>query len=149
MARDVGQSGLVGVAGRELSRLVVQSEQAGLVLEAFARHNVPLARYAEQDGRAMFLFSLDDVPDWAAIKAKVLSVAQVVADDAVGAASVVGEGVGAASIARAKQVARELGVATSGLDVSPLRVTLYCALDKTDTLCRALHRTFVEEVPSA
>ncbi len=134
--------GAVGVTGlRGLTR--VRARGAGL-LAALCRDAVPIKRFSVDADGATALFGCDDLPDWAAVRARLGVDVQVEEDLA--AATVVGEGLGTdpRCLARALDAAREAGVEVTGADASPLRISLYAAPARTDDLVRALHRTFVE-----
>lgn len=89
-------------------------------------------------------FSLDDVPDWPALRAQLLG--QVAIEEPCGAVSVVGDFVGrnAAKLAKTRSVAAGAGISIKAMATSPLRATLFCAEEDVDPLTRELHRAFRE-----
>lgn len=92
---------------------------------------------ADADGGAVVYLSLDDVPDWPALR-RALEAGGVDVAEGVGAVSAVGAGV---------SLARALAAAPCPIDevaANPLRVTLYCAAEDVDALVEATHRALVE-----
>ena len=138
-------AGAVGVAGmRDLTRV---TGAAGELLAALARDAVPVKRLTCDGASATALFVRDDVPDWPAVRARLLvRLPAAHIEEDVAAASVVGEGIGAdpRCLARALEAAR--GVEVVGWDASPLRLSLYVAPARLDEVVRELHRRFVADV---
>ena len=103
---------------------------------------VTLCGGAAEDGGA-WVFETDDLPDWAKVKARIVAIggSDVVIEEGLGAASVVGQGIGGdpAALERALTVAHELGVETLGVYTSPLRITLLAPPARIKELVRALH----------
>lgn len=89
-------------------------------------------------------FSTDDVPDWAAVRSRLIG--QVEIEEGCAAVSIVGEFVGrnAAYLTRARSVAAGAGINVKAMATSPLRATLFCDEEKADELTQALHRAFRE-----
>jgi aspartate kinase len=134
-----GAHGAVGVAGmRDLVRVRGQARELS---QALARERVPLKRFTSDGETATALFGRDDLPDWAAVRARL---GEVTVEDGLAAASVVGEGVGTdpTCLQRALAAAAH-GVELLGVDVTPLRLTLYLAPAHLDDVVRALHRDLV------
>ncbi len=103
---------------------------------------VTLCGGAAEDGGA-WVFETDDLPDWAKVKARIVAIggSDVVIEEGLGAASVVGQGIGGdpAALEKALTVAHELGVETLGVYTSPLRITLLAPPARIKELVRALH----------
>ncbi|MBI4511451.1 MAG: aspartate kinase [Deltaproteobacteria bacterium] len=143
--------GAVGVTGlRDLTRVGVRGQDGGRELLALlCAETVPVVRIASGEEGALALFMRENIPDWAKVKARLLSALEphgVTCEEDLAAASVVGEGIGTSAdgLARALEVARKEGQAVLGFDSSPLRLTLCVAPASLDTLVRALHREFIQ-----
>jgi aspartate kinase len=140
--------GAVGVAGmRDLTRARARS-RGGELLALLARDRVPLKRMSVDGEGATAVFARDDVPDWPAVRGRLVAAlgAELALEEDLAAASVVGEGIGCdpGCLVRALEAARRLPVELAGYDASPLRLTLYVAPARLDDLVRALHRAFLE-----
>jgi aspartate kinase len=143
------QRPVAGVTGQSsLVRLKVSGggfvERALQVMEAAA---IPLAHLDLEGTELRAWFTIDDVPDWAAVRGRletVLAGALEIGEE--GAATMVGHGIGSnpSIITRATQAAIGEGVPLNAISVSPLRVTLWTGKEHVDTLVRALHKAFIE-----
>ncbi len=106
---------------------------------ALAEHGLPVRQLA---GRveASALFALDDVPDWASVRAALGS-----ALEGLGTATVVGHGVGAKAqaVAQAIRAARGAGAEVLGVEATPLRITLLLAEPTARRVAAALHDAFL------
>ncbi|MEM9452996.1 MAG: aspartate kinase [Myxococcota bacterium] len=142
---DRGPS-VTGVTGqRNLVRLRARvSQSMDHMLAVAADASLPVLHLDADHEIADLWFSPTDVPDWAAVREKLLG--QVEIEEGCGAASVVGDffGRNAAKLARARSVAAGAGIQLKALATSPLRATLFCAEDDVDELTRSLHRAFRE-----
>ena len=138
----------VGVAGQKrLVRLRAVGENCvDQVLEAAAKGRVPALHLDTDMESADIWFSLDDVPDWSAIKRMVAGKLDVL--EGVGSVSVVGDGIGGnpARLEQARRVARKTEIPIVAMSTSPLRVSLFCEEAHVDPLVRALHHEFIERV---
>ncbi|MCA9707291.1 MAG: aspartate kinase [Myxococcales bacterium] len=140
------QHPVTGVSGqRDLVRLrarVTQSMDHMLAVAADA--SLPVLHLDADHEIADLWFSPADVPDWSAVREKLLG--QVEIEEGCGAVSVVGDffGRNAAKLVRARSVAAGAGIRIKAMATSPLRATLFCAADDVDELTRALHRAFRE-----
>ncbi len=143
--------GAVGVSGmNDLVRVRVLGDEArGEVLaDLLGEEGVRVLRLAADEHGAQALFSTDDLPDWARVKARLESTfgaGRVTCEEGLAAATAVGEGLGsdARALARALARARGLGIEVLGFDASPLRVTIYVAPARVKELVVALHHEFV------
>jgi aspartate kinase len=166
----------VGVAGmKNLTRVRVRGTACGRrLLEALAKDAVPLKRFSSDHDGATALFTRDDVPDWAAVKARIQTACGAdltSCEEALAAATVVGEGIGSdpASLSLALAAASGAGIEVTGFDGSPLRLTLYVSptgvedaggprsgsagrggregsqRPMIDEVVRLLHRAFIED----
>ncbi|MEM6993171.1 MAG: aspartate kinase [Myxococcota bacterium] len=114
------------------------------MLAAAAEGELPVLHLDADHEIADLWFSLADVPDWPALKVRLLG--QVAIEEPCGAVSVVGDFVGrnAAKLAKARSVAAGVGIGVKAMATSPIRITLFCEDGEVDTLTRALHRAFSE-----
>jgi aspartate kinase len=141
----------VGVTGQK--KLVrVRSRGEGCVdrvLAAASAAGVPALHLDTDMESADVWFSLDDVPDWPAIRDRIRQDLEVL--EGVGAVSVVGDGIGGnpARLESTRAVARAAEIEIVAMSTSPLRVSLFCAADRVDDLVRALHREFIEKARQA
>jgi aspartate kinase len=139
--RGTGVSGLSG-----LTR--VRARRGAELATQLAAARIPLKRlHADEDG-AFALFTREDVPDWARIRAALvagLGDELISVDEDLACASVVGQGIGTdpACLGRALAAAAGQGIEITGCDVTPLRLSLYCAPARLDDLVRALHAELV------
>jgi len=97
---------------------------------------------ADAEG-ASVVFETDDLPDWSKMRARLGP--DAVIEEELGAASVVGHGIGGdpAALARALELAAEHNVEVLGVYTSPLRITLLVAPARVKDLTRALHAALV------
>jgi aspartate kinase len=140
---------VAGVTGqRNLARLRARGAQAlGALVGLAHAERLPIQSLVGEPDRAELLILLDDVPDWSAVRARARAlVPDLVIEEGVGSASVVGDFIGrdAGAVERARQAAAEAGVAVEGVLTSPLRLTLLCQAASVDALVQALHRTLRE-----
>jgi aspartate kinase len=116
-------------------------------LQIIEAGSIPLTHLDLEGKELRCWFSTADVPDWAAIHAKLTNVlADAVEFGSEGAVTMVGSGIGGnpSLINKARQTAVAAGVPLNAVSVSPLRVTLWCDNAHVDTLTRALHKAFCE-----
>jgi aspartokinase len=104
---------------------------------------VPVKRLSCDGHDATALFVRDDLPDWAAVRAR-LPPTHIVEED-LAAATVVGEGIGSEPRVLVAALEAARGVEILGWDASPLRLSLYLAPSRLDDVVRALHRRFVAD----
>jgi len=144
--------GAVGVTGmKDLVRVRVRGARGAALAELLGAEGVRVLRvsfdhFVDENG-ALALFSTDDLPDWARVKARLGECfgAELTCEEGLSAATAVGEGLGsdARALARALARAGELGIVPLGFDASPLRLTIYVAPERLNELVSALHREFV------
>ncbi len=139
---------VAGVTGQKsLIRVKVSGgaavEHALQIIEAAS---IPLTHLDLEGKELRAWFTIADVPDWPAVKAKLESLlaGQLELGDE-GAVSLVGHGIGGnpQMINKARQTAVAAGVPLNAVSVSPLRITLWCESAQVDDLTRALHQAFV------
>jgi aspartate kinase len=115
-------------------------------LQIIETASIPLT-HLDLEGRELRCwFTIADVPDWDAVRARLEHVlGEDVEVGEEGAVSMVGHGIGGnpAIINRARQTAVGAGVPLHAVSVSPLRITLWCDTGYVDDLTRALHGAFV------
>ncbi len=137
---------IIGVTGqRDLVRLRARvSQSMDHMLAVAADASLPVLHLDADHEIADLWFSPADVPDWPAVREKLMG--QVEIDPDCGAVSVVGDffGRNAAKLARARTVAAGAGIQIKAMSTSPLRATLFCAGEDVDELTRRLHRAFGE-----
>ncbi|NVB38974.1 aspartate kinase [Pseudenhygromyxa sp. WMMC2535] len=137
---------ITGVSGvRDLVRLRARvNKSMDHMLSVAADASLPVLHLDADHEIADLWFSPADVPDWTAVREKLIG--QVEIEERCGAVSIVGDffGRNAAKLARARSVAAGAGIAIKAMATSPLRATLFCAQDDVDALTRALHRAFRE-----
>ena len=106
--------------------------------EKLAREGVSVLRLTVEITGATAVFSKENLPDWPRVRERL---GDVVVEDDVAAATIVGEGVGSdpGRLVRALEAARGCGAEILGAEASPLRLTLWTRPDKLDELVRALH----------
>jgi aspartate kinase len=129
----------------KIVRLRAQGGEAmDRMLSAAAEASLPVLHMDADHEIADLWFGLEDVPDWAQLRAKL--VGQVAIEENCAAVSLVGDFVGrnAAKLLKTRSVAAGMGIAIKAMATSPLRATLFCADEDADNLTRALHRTFRE-----
>ncbi len=136
-----------GVAGqKDLVMVEARGAGSGERLLAVAQEaGVSPIRFDMEPGAGRLVFSLDDVPDWRAIRARLG--AEVDVTEGLGAVSVVGAKVGGSPrvIARLIAAAREHEIEIRAAVTSPLRVTLVCAERDVDRLASCSHRVIASE----
>ena len=112
-----------------------------------AEEGVRLLRYDNDGAAETALFSLDDLPDWTAVRARLEALGARVTTG-LAAATVVGEAIGAdaGAIRRALAVAHAAGLAPLGVRATPLALSVEIAPAELVALVRALHREFTESV---
>ena len=109
--------------------------------------SIPLTHLDLEGKELRTWFTIADVPDWHAVKARLDQVlAGQVEFGEEGAVSMVGHAIGGNPVVinKARQTVVAAGVPLNAVSVSPLRVTLWCDSPHVDTLTRALHRAFCE-----
>jgi len=130
----------------DLVRLRLSGADAAVRLcRAMAEHGLPVRQLAAR-GDASSLFALDDVPDWASVRAALgAALPGLEVDEGLGTATVVGHGVGAraVSIADAVAAARGVGAEVIGIDATPLRITLVVPEQAARPVAAALHALFI------
>lgn len=143
LTRDHAITGVSAV--RNLVRLrATGADSMDRMLAAAAEGSLPVLHLDADHEIADLWFSLADVPDWAALKVRLMG--QVAIEESCGAVSVVGDFVGrnAAKLAKTRSVAGGIGVPVKAMATSPIRVTLFCEDSQVDALTTALHRAFRE-----
>jgi aspartate kinase len=141
---------VAGVAGQKgMVRLrATAPDAADRLLAAVSDHAIAVQCVDIVHHSIEMWFSLADVPDWDAIKPRLVASLPPGGDlgEDGGAVTMVGHGVGAdpGLMLRARQVARQAGIATYAMSTSPLRVSLYCKDSEVDELVNLLHRAFCE-----
>ncbi len=131
-----------------LVRLRAQATQ--LLVKSAAEASLAILHLSCQDDRAELWFSLDDVPDWAAVREVLSGSESITMEEGYGAVSVVGDAIGAdaSRVAEILAIAKSRGVSIVGLSSSRLRVTLFCARDAVDGLVSSLHEALIEQESS-
>lgn len=114
------------------------------MLAAAAEASLPVLRLDADHEIADLWFGLEDVPDWAVLRSKLIG--QVEVDEQCAGVSIVGDFIGrnATKLARVRSVAAGMGVPIKAMSSSPLRITLFCDESHADDLARACHRAFRE-----
>ena len=140
-----GQNACGVAIARNLVRLRL-SKPASSLGEPLAETGVSLWRLIDDQTTSVAIFSLDDLPDWSALRhslqAQFSSQLQVEEDFA--AVSVVGTNLGSAcEVSRALKVATHNGVEILGVDTSPLRLTLFTKQKDSARLAQFLHGAFI------
>jgi aspartate kinase len=140
---------VAGVAGQKnLVRLRGRGGQASAqLLELAQTERLPMQSLSGELDRAELVISLDDVPDWSAVRerARALIPGLVIEED-IGSVSVVGDFIGrdAIIVERVRQTAAAAGVAVEAVQTSPLRATFMCKAAAVDALVQAIHRALLE-----
>jgi aspartate kinase len=109
--------------------------------------SIPLTHLDLEGKELRAWFTIADVPDWGAVKAKMEHLlGSGVEFGEEGAVSIVGHGIGGnpTIINKARSTAVAAGVPLNAVSVSPLRITTWCDSSFVDDLTRALHKAFVE-----
>ena len=140
VAAVTGQSALIRIKASGGAAV----ENCLQILEAAS---IPLTHLDLEGKELRCWFTIADVPDWPAVKARletVLGAALELGEE--GAVTIVGHGIGGnpGIIVRARQTAIGAGVPLNAVSVSPLRITLWCDRPHVDDLVRALHKAFIE-----
>ncbi len=140
---------IAGVATqKELALLSFPSEALARVLETLEARGAAASEIASTDARAGLVLDLENVHDWKMLKQSLAEVVPgiAVADEGLGAVSVVGTGLSAGH-----RVLREVTDVLDGLDAPPralftsaLRVTAYCSARAVSDAARELHRRLLE-----
>jgi aspartate kinase len=140
---------IAGVATqKELALLAFPAEALPAVLERLEARGAVAAEISSPGARAGLVLSLENVHDWAllrdALRAGVPGVE--IADEGVGAISVVGTGLSAGHrvVREVSDVLAAAGAPPRALFTSALRVTAYCAARALPDAARALHRRLLE-----
>lgn len=153
-AQNGGGTRIEAIASSPAERVVGISGQKSLVrLQATCRKDIlrgeiakelEVLHFSSQASNTELWFSLDNVPDWPSLRAKLDNSVSVA--ESLGAVSVVGPDLGSDSqkIEAMLEVASQASVDVLGMSTSPLRISLYCAEESVDLLVRELHREFVE-----
>ena len=116
-------------------------------LQIMEASSIPLTHLDLEGKELRAWFTIADVPDWDAVKAKLINVlGDEVEFGEEGAVTMVGHGIGGnpGLINRARQTAVGVGVPLHAVSVSPLRITLWCDRGNVDELVRSLHKAFCE-----
>jgi aspartate kinase len=140
---------VAGVTGQKnLIRIKVSGGAAvEHCLQIIETASIPLTHLDLEGKELRTWFTIADVPDWGAVRARMEHVlAGQVEFGEEGAVSMVGHGIGGnpSVINKARQTAVGAGVPINAVSVSPLRITLWCDTHFVDDLTRALHEAFVE-----
>lgn len=142
---DDGQT--AGVAGKQ-PLVRIRTPELAPALALLSAASVPLfhAAASGQDGAELW-FGLDDVPDWANVRQRLLDAlgADAITEN-LGAVTAVGLGLGASptTVGTALATARELTAAVHGIDAAPLRLTIFCDRADVEPLVVALHAALRE-----
>ena len=146
--RTDGGSG-PAVSGVSVQKRLVRLRASGgeamdRMLAAAAEASLPVLHLDADHEIADLWFTLDDVPDWSAVRGKLAG--QVAIEEGCAAVSLVGEFVGrnAGHLLRTRSLAAGAGVPVKAMATSPLRVTLFCLEGEADELARKFHQTFRE-----
>lgn len=140
VAAVTGQSSLIRVRASGGGAV----EHCLQILEA---SSIPLTHLDLEGKELRAWFSIADVPDWAAVKARLDNVlGNQVEFGEEGAVTLVGHGIGGnpSLINRARATAVSAGMPINAVSVSPLRITLWCERSHVDPLVRALHEQFCQ-----
>lgn len=140
VAAVTGQSSLIRVRASGGAAV----EHCLQILEAAS---IPLTHLDLEGKELRAWFTVADVPDWSAVKARLENVlGKDLELGEEGAVTMVGYGIGGnpSLINRARASAVSAGVPINAVSVSPLRITLWCERQHVDTLVRALHKQFCE-----
>lgn len=138
----------VGVTGqKQLVRLRSNGSAGSEQLLRLAADEHLAALHLDSDTTSAELwFALADVPDWPAVRERLLA-QQIDILEGLGAVSVVGDGLGsdARKILQVTGLARDSGVDVVALSTSPLRVSLFCCEEDIDSLIGVLHAALIEK----
>ncbi|MFN8006686.1 MAG: aspartate kinase [Terriglobia bacterium] len=136
-----------GVAvAKNLVRLRL-SESAASLGQTLAESGVSLWRLVDDHKGAVAVFSLDDLPDWPALRQALLCRfgTEIQIEEELSAVSIVGTGLGPATeIDRALSMARGSNIKILGVDTSPLRLTLFTLQGESSRLAQIFHQAFID-----
>jgi aspartate kinase len=139
---------IAGVAAQnELALLGFPAGALPAVLERLEGRGAVAAEIAVPGPRAGLALSLENVHDWPLLRGALAAVPGIeIADEGLGAVSVVGTGLSAAHrvLREVTDVLASLGAPPRALFTSPLRVTAYCAAAALKDAVRELHRRLIE-----
>jgi aspartate kinase len=108
---------------------------------------VALWRLADDGFGTVAVFSKEDLPDWLALKRRLLDCfgEGLAVEEDLAAISVVGTGLAPASeVGRALDAVARTQTEVLGIDTSPLRLTLLARPSDSEELTRALHQAFID-----
>jgi len=135
-----------GVAcARNLVRLRARGSASSLG-RSLADEGVSLWRLADDGSGTVAVFSKEDLPDWLALKRRLLDRfgEGLAVEEDLAAISVVGTGLAPASeVSRALDEVARTETGALGIDTSPLRLTVLVRPSDSEKLTRALHQAFV------
>ena len=138
-----------GVAcARNLVRLRARGPASSLG-RSLADEGVSLWRLADDGSGTVAVFSKEDLPDWLALKRRLLDRfgEGLAVEEDLAAISVVGTGLAPASeVSRALDEVARTETGALGIDTSPLRLTLLVRPSDSEKLTRALHQAFVNPI---
>jgi len=138
-----------GVAcARNLVRLRARGPASSLG-RSLADEGVSLWRLSDDGSGTVAVFSKEDLPDWLALKRRLLDRfgEGLAVEEDLAAISVVGTGLAPASeVARALDEVARTETGALGIDTSPLRLTLLVRPSDSEKLTRALHQAFVNPI---
>jgi len=135
-----------GVAcARNLVRLRARGPASSLG-RSLADEGVSLWRLSDDGSGTVAVFSKEDLPDWLALKRRLLDRfgEGLAVEEDLAAISVVGTGLAPASeVSRALDEVARTETGALGIDTSPLRLTVLVRPSDSEKLTRALHQAFV------
>ena len=138
-----------GVAcARNLVRLRAGGPASSLG-RSLADEGVSLWRLSDDGSGTVAVFSKEDLPDWLALKRRLLDRfgEGLAIEEDLAAISVVGTGLAPASeVSRALDEVARTETGALGIDTSPLRLTLLVRPSDSEKLTRALHQAFVNPI---
>ena len=138
-----------GVAcARNLVRLRARGPASSLG-RSLADEGVSLWRLADDGSGTVAVFSKEDLPDWLALKRRLLDRfgEGLAVEEDLAAISVVGTGLAPASeVSRALDEVARTETGALGIDTSPLRLTVLVRPSDSEKLTRALHQAFVNPI---
>ena len=138
-----------GVAcARNLVRLRARGPASSLG-RSLADEGISLWRLADDGSGTVAVFSKEDLPDWLALKRRLLDRfgEGLAVEEDLAAISVVGTGLAPASeVSRALDEVARTETGALGIDTSPLRLTLLVRPSDSEKLTRALHQAFVNPI---
>jgi len=138
-----------GVAcARNLVRLRARGPASSLG-RSLADEGVSLWRLSDDGSGTVVVFSKEDLPDWLALKRRLLDRfgEGLAVEEDLAAISVVGTGLAPASeVSRALDEVARTETGALGIDTSPLRLTVLVRPSDSEKLTRALHQAFVNPI---